>query len=508
MRHFDLAIVGSGFGGAIFAMVARRLGKSVVLIERGSHPRFAIGESTSPLMNLLIEEIAEQFDLPRLLPLATYGAWKRAYPELGVGLKRGFTYYGHQPNQRFTNCADRRDQLSVAASPGDACADTHWLRADVDAFLKDEAVALGARYWEKTDIEQLERGASRWSLTLSNGEAIEADFLIDATGPNGCLHQKLGLRSVGFCGYPETRSVYSHFSGVKKCDDLADFATNGQQTISPYPRDASATHHVFPGGWMWVLPFDNGITSAGFAMTKDAWEEYRLGEESATAWTRFLAIFPSVKAQFSDAAPTQGWHHSKKLSFRTERLIGDGWAMLPSAVGFIDPLFSTGMPLTLLGVQRLSKLWEPGFDFAAYEQTTFEELDWTAEFIAAHYKSFGSFEHFSALTQYYFAAASYAELLRRLKKHDTNFRFLSANDPKFRLGLARCINNFELPKLQFFEAIQADIAHKNVAGLADLNKQNAYGVDLNDVVHAADKFGLTEDQMRAVIATADWARCS
>jgi FADH2 O2-dependent halogenase len=64
----DLAVVGSGFGGALTALVARRLGLSVALLERGTHPRFAIGESTSPLANLLLEEIARRYDLPKLLP--------------------------------------------------------------------------------------------------------------------------------------------------------------------------------------------------------------------------------------------------------------------------------------------------------------------------------------------------------------------------------------------------------------------------------------------------------
>src|SRR5947199_6670078 len=112
---FDLAILGSGFGGSLMAMVARRLGLSVLLLERGSHPRFAIGESTSPLANLLLEELAQQYDLPRLLPFATYGTWKRAYPEVTVGLKRGFTFYHHRAGHPFAAAADREDQLLVAA---------------------------------------------------------------------------------------------------------------------------------------------------------------------------------------------------------------------------------------------------------------------------------------------------------------------------------------------------------------------------------------------------------
>ena len=74
-------------------MVARRLGRRVVLLERGRHPRFAIGESSSPLAGLLVEELAARYDLPRLAPLGSYGAWQRHYPHLRCGLKRGFTYY-------------------------------------------------------------------------------------------------------------------------------------------------------------------------------------------------------------------------------------------------------------------------------------------------------------------------------------------------------------------------------------------------------------------------------
>ena len=37
---------------------------------------------------------------------------------------------------------------------------------------------------------------------------------------------------------------------------------------------------------------------------------------------------------------------------------GPGWALLPSAAGVIDPLLSTGFPLTLLGILRLVDLLE------------------------------------------------------------------------------------------------------------------------------------------------------
>ncbi len=83
---YDIAVVGSGFAGSIFAMIARRLGRSVVLIERGQHPRMAIGESSTPLSNLLLEDLATRYGLPALKPLSKWGSWQQNYPELGCGL--------------------------------------------------------------------------------------------------------------------------------------------------------------------------------------------------------------------------------------------------------------------------------------------------------------------------------------------------------------------------------------------------------------------------------------
>src|SRR5881396_3411265 len=110
---FDIAIVGSGFGGSLLAMIAKRLGRSVILIERGQHPRFAIGESSTPLTNLLLEELAQRYELPRLLPLAKWGGWQTAYPGIGCGLKRGFSFYHHAFGTPWKETFERENQLLV-----------------------------------------------------------------------------------------------------------------------------------------------------------------------------------------------------------------------------------------------------------------------------------------------------------------------------------------------------------------------------------------------------------
>ena len=198
MPDVDLAIVGSGFGGSILAMVARRLGLRVALIERGRHPRFAIGESSSPLAGILIEQLADRYDLPRLRPLAAFGAWQRAYPDLVCGLKRGFTYFKHEAGRPFAAAADRSNHLLVAASPHDEISDTHWLRSDVDTFLMREAVALGAEYADEVQLESLDWTAA--GLAVLGGRRRGAAFrvgargVIDATGPRGFLSRTLALQ--------------------------------------------------------------------------------------------------------------------------------------------------------------------------------------------------------------------------------------------------------------------------------------------------------------------------
>ena len=140
---YDIAVVGSGFAGSLLSMIAHRLGHSVILIEKGVHPRVVIGESSTPLSNLLLEELATRYGLPTLRPLAKWGSWQRAYPDVACGLKRGFTFHHHVLGAPAAPDPERRDQLLVAASPRNEIADTHWYRADFDHLLVREAEKLG-----------------------------------------------------------------------------------------------------------------------------------------------------------------------------------------------------------------------------------------------------------------------------------------------------------------------------------------------------------------------------
>ena len=517
---YDIAIIGSGFGGSLLAMVARRLGLSVLLLERGRHPRFAIGESTSPLANLLLEQLARRYDLPRLLPLTTYGAWQRTYPALGCGLKRGFTFFHHTAGQPYRAAADRANQLLVAASPHDEVADTHWLRADTDEFLVREAVAAGAEYqdqvtlaapeWRTDGTAQLRGEDPRGPFTA------RARLVVDATGPRGFLCRARGLPETPFPGYPGTQALYSHFTGVRRCDGLDDFRPDG---TPPYPMDDAALHHVFDGGWMWVLRFGNGVTSAGVAITDVLAAEVRLAD-GEPAWRRLLARFPSLAAPFAEALTLRPFVHAPRLAYRAAAASGPGWALLPSAAAFVDPLFSTGIPLTLLGIQRLGRVLEDAWGgdaletrLSEYGDVTLAEADATADFLRACYAAMPHFRVFAALSMFYFAAASYSEMARRLDgPRPQASGFLLADHPQFGPALRRATawvraRPGEADASGDFAAWVADAcAPVNVAGLCDPSKRHWYGVDLGDVVRGAEKLGWTPSAMQAILRRAPWAQ--
>jgi FADH2 O2-dependent halogenase len=497
---FDLAVVGSGFAGSLLSMIATRLGLRVLLVERGRHPRFAIGESASPLAGVLIENLADRYDLPRVRPFASYGEWRRRYPDVVCGLKRGFTYYRHAEGQPYVPAPDRSNQLLVAASPCDEISDTHWLRADVDHFLVREAIALGVEYLDGTTLDRLD--------LLPNGDAVVAGTrdarplrfrsrrIVDASGPHGFLARALRLDAPGLCDYPATQALYSHFTGVARCQDLAEYA---DPDLPPYPIDAAALHHVFDEGWMWVLRFDNGVTSAGVAVTDAFAAELRLADGDA-AWHRLLGRYPTIAAQFADAQPIREFTWMPRVAYRTTVASGAGWALLPSAAAFVDPLFSTGIPLTLLGVERIAGLLDgpPHLDADAYSVTTLAEADHTARFIAGCYAAFPRFADFVAYSMFYFSAASFSEMTRRLKQRSRGF--LCVDDETFASALARLS-----PQRDGVADLHGDVARAaerfNIAGLSDPSKRNWYGVDLQDVVRGAHKLGVAPRDVEELIRT-------
>lgn len=507
-ERFDIAVVGSGFAGSLMAMIAKQLGLRVILLERGRHPRVVIGESSTPLSNLLLEELATRYSLANLRPLCKWGSWRESRPELACGLKRGFSFFRHAPGH--AGPVAREEQLLVAASPHDGIADTHWYRADFDAYLMDEAQRLGVVYLDEVELRAFaeEEKEVRFTGTRHGCEIeIAARFVVDATGPRGFLHRALGLGERGLPGTPETAALYSHFAGVRRLDQTGGVML---QNEPPYPVDDAAVHHVFDGGWVWVLRFCNGVASAGIAATDALATELRF-MEGEVAWKRALLRVPVLREQFLDAKPVQPFRHIPRLGFRSATISGRNWALLPSTAGFVDPLLSTGFPLTLLGVSRLAEIIESDWEsetFAIrlndYAAQTDAELLATARLIGALYANFGNFPVFSAVSLLYFAAASYAEAARRLGRPQLASSFLLYDHPQFGPECARVLErarsaSSDAESCAVIEDIQRVIEPVNIAGLANVARRNWYPADAEDLLAAAHKLNASRDEVSQML---------
>ena len=517
-----------------YADMLARQGHEVTGVEKGTHPRFALGESSTPLANLTLERLAARYDLPDLHHLAAYGRWLRHLPGLRRGLKRGFTFYRHEPGRPFANGPDNEARALIAASPEDALADSHWLRSDVDQHFAREARAEGVEIHERWELISAHREKGRWRLWARRlgesgeleGEAeLEADVVIDATGPAGFLPRALDLADATDRLRTRSGLVYGHFEGLRRFEEVAEEA-GAALSPGPYPDDAAAVHHLLDEGWMYVLRFDpmaesgaegrseREIVSAGILF-----ERGLPAVSPEELWRQVRDRYPSLAAQFAGARPLFPLRSQPRIQYRRARAVGEGWALLPHTFAFVDPLFSTGIAWTLLGVERLARCFEEASGdlpdasaLARYGGRLDAEADRIDRLIALAYRARASFRLLVAVGFLYFAAVSFAESRRRLVDggDDPWEGFLGVGDPVFDRLFEEAPKRLEAVldavsrgaegegAVDDFESwIRDGIAERNVAGLADPRRRNLYPVDLELLVQRAPLLGLTPRQVRA-----------
>jgi tetracycline 7-halogenase / FADH2 O2-dependent halogenase len=528
LKPCEVVIVGSGFAGSLLARILAVQGYDVVLLERGAHPRFAIGESSTPLANLSLERLGIRYGMADCYNLATHGRWLAHFPEIRRGLKRGFTYYRHHPDQPFANRGFDSERLLVAASPHDSLSDTHWLRADVDHHFVRQAIAAGVDYRDQVELTTAEITPDSVHVSgTRNGDPFElrANFLIDASGPSGFLARQLSIPSG--LEKTETRSalVFSHFAGVRLMKDIVPGLPEG-----PYPDDWAAVHHIIDEGWMYSLRFDDGVTSAGFLLTpsgiaslkssgiSDATTKSAATSDASTLWRAMVQRYPTLASAFAEATPLMPISFLPAIQHRLTRAAGARWAMMPHAYAFVDPLFSTGIAWGLRAVERLALAFEsaarnrrmPEPDVLnRYDAALGAEADQIDLVVAGAYEAMSHFDLFAAQAMLYFAAVSFAEVGQRLLPQESVAwnGFLGVGDPVLgplpRESLARLRQITQRrgetatseERRAFVEWITRAIAPRNIAGLADPGRRNLYPVDFDALIEQHALLGMTRAEL-------------
>ena len=494
ITSFDVLIVGSGFAGSLTALVLHSLGLNVCLVEKGQHPRFAIGESSTPIADMILRSLSEKYDLPWLTDFSRYGSWQQTHPEIVCGLKRGFSFFKHYTGREFSTDNNHKSELFVAASVNDDQSDTNWLRADFDNFLINKAKETGITYIDLVDIISLTHITEQWELLAKRKQetiTFRTSFLIDATGSGAFSERFLTTKSFSTSFLTNSYAVYSHFLNVPFWSDVLR-----QENIStndyPFTPDHSASHHILDEGWLWDLRFNDERTSMGLVL--DGQKEIAKGASAEMIWESVLTKYPTIYNNIilpARLANVPGQLiRSGRLQRRLERCFGEGWLALPNTAGFVDPLFSTGIAHSLSGIEEIASIFSASpigsKDFyhglKVYEQSVFQEIELIDQLISGCYKSFETFELFNAWSMLFFAITiSYEQ--KRLK-NQMNGYFPDATDLYIKEIVLTLYNELmdiiskpqvsETALFNFSENILKKIGPVNTANLLDHTCKNMY----------------------------------
>lgn len=498
-KGYDIAVIGAGFAGSLTALGLDQLGYNVLLVEKEAHPRFAIGESSTPIADMILRDLAGRYDLSWLHSFSRYGSWQGHHPEVACGIKRGFSYYSHKTGRPFRTDKAHSRELLVAASVNNRQSDTNWYRPDLDAFLVSKVQEAGIYYVDKTTITSLDRIAGCWKIKAHHQKkrtTYSSDWIVDATG-SGALLRQLGIPSAGTDLRTRTSAIFSHFTGVKPWQSWLR-----EHNIStgdyPYNPDFSALHHLLDEGWLWMLRFDNGITSAGLVLEQG--KRTSLAENKQAAWKQVIGRYPSVADLFEKASVAELPGHlfsTQRLQRRAQKIVGEGWVALPHTAGFVDPLHSTGIAHSLSGVERILHAFDSGSgtassqprsDFlATYERAVFSELRFIDLLVDGCYKARRNFDLFTTYSMLYFISAIEYEQKRLRGSFDIeNHAFLSADHPRIPALVQQFYREMEeitsLPASEipeevtgkFRARVKKAIAPYNSAGLLDPGIPNMY----------------------------------
>jgi FADH2 O2-dependent halogenase len=393
MKSYDVAILGSGFSGTVLGTILARHGISVVLIDGQTHPRFAIGESTIPHTSLLLSLLGQRYGVPEIDDLA--------YPDRiaervcsTCGIKRSFGFAFHRPGQEY----DPREGLQFGTSSKD---ENHFFRQDIDSYLVNLAVSSGADLRLGVFVDDIEIDGDGVRLTTTAGEALGARYIVDGTGRASPLAERFDLRDEPTRFEHHSRALFTHMVDVSRFRDDDPSLT--------LPWHQSTLHHVFEGGWFWVIPFNNRegatnpLVSVGLTLDPRLYpkDDAITPEEE---FRRFAARYPSVAETFTAAKAVRPWVSTGRLQYSSRKSVGYRYCLMSSASGTVDALFSRGLINTVEVIQGLleplmAALADDDFSeerFAPIEELHRNVLTYNDRLVSRSFTSFADFDLWNA----------------------------------------------------------------------------------------------------------------
>lgn len=307
-RVHDVAIIGGGPAGATAALILARAGLDVLVIDRDRFPRFRIGESFLPRTRRLLR------DLGLLDRLEALPHTRKPGIEIGFG-------DGRRPLTRIA-FADvlgdgDREAFNVA-------------RAPFDQMLIKAAVEAGAALHEGVAIEAIER-LEDGDVRLATGIGpVHARWLFDCSGQATVVGRHLGTRRL----HASLRNVayFGHYEGVARPDGEFGGA------IAVIMCDE---------GWFWMIPLDATRTSVGAVIAEPASRRIGMSADRRLRWA--IDHCPVVAERMANATGPERNGTIADFTYRCAPFAGPGHFLVGDAATFLDPVWSTGVGLGMMG---------------------------------------------------------------------------------------------------------------------------------------------------------------
>jgi tetracycline 7-halogenase / FADH2 O2-dependent halogenase len=512
-NRYEVAILGSGIGGSMLACILARHGVSTLLLEGASHPRFTIGESLIPETGIRLRIIGEKYGVPEIGWIGSFHAL-RDNVSSNCGVKRSFSFMYHRAGQEHR--PGEVSQLPTLTPP--IGPDSHLFRQDTDSYLAALSVKYGATLRSQTRIEDIRFGDDEVELRSASGETFHAKFLIDASGMRSMVSDQLGMRDEVPRFRTDTRALYTHMIGVKSADLLLDRA--GQRNLRS-PLGQATMHHIFDGGWIWVIPFTNHrdatnpLTSVGLMLDRRKYP--RPEGKPEQEFRRVIAGYPTIARHFAEAVAVRPWVGSGRIQYSSPHLLGQRMLQLPHAAAFIDPLYSSGMSVLTVAVDLIAEALLKAVADNDYARERFQFIEDVVNTGFDHYdmivsRSFDAFASYDtwnawnrnwALGNMLGAFGPLSLLVRYLKSGDRS-HLEKTTDPG-RIGVL----GSHLPQVvQVMRASQADIdaATQGVMTHAEAGRQIFERLDKLDFVPRYMGFGNPEQGSTATFTLLSGAR--
>lgn len=378
-QKYDVAIIGSGIGGSTLACVLARQGLSVIVFEGGTHPKFAVGESMILETSEMMRALAEFYDVPELAYFSSENYFK--YAGFSHGVKRHFGFVHHTLGQE----QDVRLSLQAVIPKQPYGHELHLYRQDTDYFLTSTAIAYGATVLQNTLVAEVDLQPDGVKITTAKGQVYQADYLVDAGGFRSLVADKLGWRHHDL--QTHTRAIFTHMINVPCYNDVS---APPQEFDVPFRWSEGTLHHIFKGGWLWIIPFNNHadstnpLCSVGLQLDPRVYPA-RTDLSPEQEFYAFIDQFPGLHAQLKDAQAVRGWVRADRLQFSSRHVVGDRFALLGHAAGFIDPLYSKGLYVTHISVMVIADLLLKAKQTGDYSARAFQSLEkLTLNYITMH----------------------------------------------------------------------------------------------------------------------------